>query len=590
MATGKFDLQGYFASPESVAAVVPADALFGFLTRRIKLPPAVAALITREAGDQIVRPAGAELTDEGAVEILFVRTTPVDLAWTEERVVSADRFVATAHVSLRMTAVAERGELQSFQQQIMGSDRRADRDALVRYFRGSARQALTGCAEQREMEVLVDARDREAVAGTIADALGAPCFAAGLVIDPSVEVCFESPTFRQVRLTEEQAARQREEHQAKRQLEEALETAQHEHVEHLEMLLGKLNDLARRSPEVELSDLIRTFSESQRGEIYEALFATSSQARATQWIVVACGGELLFYDPASGDAPARTMTLSGEVGPVRSVRAFRDPDGLMRLLVGAARGVYEVGVESKEPAVIFSIEESVEVRGGVNSVAVAGDRVLASHSEVGLICWERSAPAGPTLLLEERTKGAKAVRNVLVRDGRIYFSVDGAVLVTDADTPTDSNLRRYAGPPSADALITSLCPAPDGLYAGNADGQILRWALEGGDATIIHSGSGRAAESIHLLTSGGITRLFFADTTLAIHARVIGDSFTCRYEAGGQTLRRVAVAPDLLVATNEIRDRLIQWSPGRPAAPTGIISVARHTGHSVQDVCLLPMG
>lgn len=589
MATGKLDLQRFFASPEAVAAVAPPDDLFGFLTRKITLPPGVAALVTREAGDQVVCAPGSQMTGEGATEFLFVRTTPVELAWTEERVVSADRFVANADVTLRVAAVARRGELQSFRRQVMGSYREADRDVLVRYLRSATRQTLTGCAEQREMEVLVDARDRQAVATAVADAVAGPCFAAGLTVDPSIDVRFESPTYRQVRLTKDQAARRRQEHQAKRQLEQALETAQHEHVDHLETLLGKLNDLARSSPEVELSDLMRTFSESQRGEIYDALFATSSDTLATQWVVVACGGELLFYDPASGDAPARSMTLSGEVGPVRSVQSRRGPDGVVRLLVGAARGVYEVGAESKGPAVVFSIDESIEVRGGVNSVAVVGDCVLASHSEVGLICWDRKSPTEPTLLLEDRTRNAKAVRNVQVQNGRIYVSVDGAVLVAEADNPTEAALRTYAGPPSADRLITALCPGPDGLYAGNADGQILRWPLEGGEATIIHSGSGRPAESIHLLTAGGITRLFFTDTTLAVHARVIGDTFTCRYEAGGQTLRRLEVAPDLLVATNEVRDRLIHWSPGKPAAPTGTISVARQTGHSVQDVCLLPL-
>jgi hypothetical protein len=194
------------------------------------------------------------------------------------------------------------------------------------------------------------------------------------------------------------------------------------------------------------------------------------------------------------------------------------------------------------------------------------------------------------MLLENRTRSAKSVRGVQVHDGRIYLSVDTTVVSVEVDDPTESAQRTYTGPPSADALITALCPAPDGLYAGNADGQIIRWSYDGGTPTIIHSGSGRAAESIHLLTAGGLTRLFFSDTTLALHARVIGDSFTCRYEAGGQTLRRVEVAPDLLIATNEVRDRLIHWSPGNPTAPTGTISVARQTGHTVQDVCLLPMG
>jgi hypothetical protein len=590
MATGKFDLQRFFASPEVVAGVAPADDLFGFLTRKIILPPGVAALITRQAGDQVVCPPGGELSGEGAVEFLLIRTTPVDLSWTEERVVSADRFAAEVTISLRISAVPERGELQSFHTRIMGSDRGVNRDGLVRYLRSATRQALTSFAEQREMEVLVDAQDREGLAKAVADAVAAPCFAAGLTVDPSVNVTFMSPTFRQVRVTEEQVARRREEQAAKRQLQQALETAQQEHLEHLETLLAKLTQSAEASPDVELSGLIRSFSESQRGEIYEALFAAATEARVTQWVVVACGSQLLFYDPASGDAPARTVPVNGEVGAVRSVQCLQKTEGSPRLLIGGARGVYELGVESKAVAATFAIDESIAVRGGINSVALAGERVLATHSEVGLICWERNTPDKPTLLLEERTKNAKAVRNVRMYDGRLYFSVDAGVLATEADNPTESALRIYTGPPSANATITALCPAPDGLYAGNAEGQIMMWPYDGGEATVVHSGSRRPAESIHLLTAGGITRLFFTDTTLAVHTRVIGDTFTCRYEAGGQTLRRVEVAPDLLVATNEVRNRLIHWSPGKPAAPAGTISVARQTGHSVQDVCLLPAG
>ena len=118
----------------------------------------------------------------------------------------------------------------------------------------------------------------------------------------------------------------------------------------------------------------------------------------------------------------------------------------------------------------------------------------------------------------------------------------------------------------------------------------MHWS-EGDDApTQLHSGNNRPVESLHLLDVGGIRRLFFTDTSVAVHARVLGDSFTCRYEAGGQTLRRVEVAPDLVVATNEVRDRLILWSPSAPASPKGIIPIGQQTGHSVQDVCLLPIG
>ena len=89
--------------------------------------------------------------------------------------------------------------------------------------------------------------------------------------------------------------------------------------------------------------------------------------------------------------------------------------------------------------------------------------------------------------------------------------------------------------------------------------------------------------------SGGVGRLFYTDTTLAVFARVVGDTFTCRYEAGGQTLRRVEVAPDLIVATNDPRDRLLIWRPNQTGQPVAAIHVARLTTHSVQDVTLVPL-
>ena len=81
--------------------------------------------------------------------------------------------------------------------------------------------------------------------------------------------------------------------------------------------------------------------------------------------------------------------------------------------------------------------------------------------------------------------------------------------------------------------------------------------------------------------------MIFTDTSHRVHAKVLGDSFECNYEAGGQTLRRVDVAPDLLVATTELRDRLICWKPGNPDKPFATIALASLTGRSVQDVCLV---
>jgi hypothetical protein len=586
MATSKFDPQRFFAEPAAVAAVATADELFGFLSRKVNLPPGVAALVTRRQGDHQVCPDGGELNGDNATEVLFVRTRPVELSWTEERITSADKFQATATIELQVTPVAERGEMLGFRKEILGSNRQADRDTLVRYLRSAVRQGLTRAAQQRDMDLLVDAKDHEAVAKAVADAVAGLCFEAGLMADPTPNVRFESSTLGQVRQAEEQTARKRQEHSAKRQLEKAIETAQQDHLQHLQGLLDKLKTLAADSPDVELADVIRTFSESQRGEIYEALFAASTDTPVTQWIVVAAGDELLFYDPASAQSPTRQVSLGGEVGPVRSVQSVHGPDTPRRLMAGAARGVYEVNPEGEAAVTTFSLGPGVEVRGGVNSVAVAGERVWATHSEIGLVRWSRTEPDNPERLLENLTRNAQAVRGVQFRQGKVYCSVDHHLLVIDADQPTEDNLRTCRG---SDSLITSICPTPDGIYAGNAEGQILFWPHDDQSSVrIIHSGSRRPAESLHLLILGGISRLFFTDTSLAVHARVIGDSFACRYEAGGQTLRRVEVAPDLLVATNELRDRLILWKPDKPDTPIGTIGVARQTTRHIQDVCLPP--
>jgi hypothetical protein len=226
------------------------------------------------------------------------------------------------------------------------------------------------------------------------------------------------------------------------------------------------------------------------------------------------------------------------------------------------------------------------VRGGFNAAAAVGDRVFASHSELGLCEWNVGEPTSAKPRFESMTRGAKAVRNITFFDGDLYCSIDDRVIRWPADQLDDQPTRIYTG---SAATITALCPASDGLFAGNSDGDVLHWP-EGRDTEPerLHTGSKRAAESIWLLSSNGVRRLVYTDTSLHVHACVLGDTFACRYEAGGQTLRRVEVAEDMLVCTNDLRDRLICWAPGQPAKPSATIGVARLCGHSIQDVCLVP--
>ena len=601
MMSGLFDPKVFFQDATNVALHVAASELFGLLKRSIDLPAQWSAMVRRPTGAFAVVPVSGTVESADVEDVLFVRVTPVEVEIDEVDLITRDRFQCRARVRLRVCVIPERSELQSFLKAIVGSHRVAQARTLVRYLRPAVRAALAKLAAEHDATDLADGRMAEEVSGALTEALQAPLFAAGLTLDSQPLALIESQTLRQVQLSEQDAALRQAEHDAAREVQKALERAQADHLDHLASLLGRLNELATASPEVELPELLRTFSERQRGQLYEALFSAEPEAVRTRWIVVAAGPELLFFDPADLESPRRRLTITGDAGRVRSIQTATDGDGHRVLLLGAATGVYRLPIDRTEPDLTLRVEGTRSVQGGFNAAVLVGDRVLGSHSELGIHEWNVNEPGSSTPRFVSMTQNAKTVRSVDFFDGCLYCSIDNRAIRWPADagctgdslapvgnrchTEPVSQPHSYTG---SMTTLTGLCPTPEGLFAGNVDGDILHWPKDGNTKPErVHTGTHRAAESIWLLVSHGVKRLVYSDTSLHVHARVLGDNYTCRYEAGGQTLRRVEVAPDMLVATNDLRDRLICWKPGEPGSPSGTIGVSRLCGHSVQDVCLV---
>ncbi len=585
MSPSKFDLGQFFSEVDAVAVVAPASDLFSLLSRTLKLPPNVTALVTRKAGDRALIAPGGELAGDDITEVMFIRTTPLELSFQRTGLTTQDNYLCQADVTFPICVVQERSEAESFRSDVLGSRRVVRLPAIVQYLDLEVGVVLSQFADEHDADGLVDGKYREAVAQVIREAVATPCFQGGLAVTGDVSVVFDSEGLRAVRAKEALTARRMDEHAAQQQLDAALSEARARHLGELETTLKRLQGLAAESPDAALPDLLRTFSEVERAKLYEALFESQALPPATRWLVVASGQELLFFAPESLGAPARRVPLEGAIGPLRSVQTATDPDGEHLLLAGAARGVYELGADSSAAATAYPTAAPDNVRGGVNSVALCGEALYATHSELGLLRWSRGQPESCTACCAGLTGAAKAVRNVHVAGGRVVFSVDDHIV---SFAPDDENDRRiYTGSTS---VITAVLVNEDDVFAGNADGQILHWPEgETSAPRVLHGGSRRPAETIALLTTGGVARLVYTDTTLAVFARVLGDTFTCRYQAGGQTLRRVEVAPDLIVATNDARDRLLIWRPNRTGQPIASIHVARLTKHSVQDVTLVPL-
>lgn len=582
------DPSSFFRSPDAVAAVVEPDVLFRLLSRSYDLPADQAALVTREQGDRMVCKPGTEVARVGVETILLVRTTPPAMSFDGFTVGSVDGYQCAVSVRLRVSLIPEASELASFQKTVIGGSRFARVDALRDYLMPRVVRASAGVAEGRGVEVLIDPKNTDTFSAEVADGLKEAVFAAGLRIEKPLDVRFDSAVYRQLRRARVEARRRQEEFDARRRIARAVETAQTEHARHLSDLLIKLTALAERSPDHDLADWLRTFPETERGDLYAALLRVDdTRAATTRWVVAASGRELLFFSPDALGSPVRTVEVPESIGPVRSVQLHVDASDEQRLFVGASRGLYEMPLDGdlRADIITYATDPGARVQGGVNASALAGDHVFASHSELGLLCWKRGGADAACPVLPNHMRNARAVRCVCFFDGRLCFSIDERVCMLPADA-LDAEPDELTGSRS---LITALCPSADGVYAGNADGEVLHWPAGRRDQPqVLHAGRRRSAESVALLDFGGLKRLFYTDTSLAVFARVMGDTFICRYEAAGQTVRRAEVAPDLIVGTNDVRDRLIFWRPGRPGTPLGVVSVARLTRHSIQDVCLVP--
>jgi len=566
--------------------LVPAGDLFGMITRTFDLPASWAALVTTEAGTQRVVPAGGVIEAIADLEdVLLFRTTPMQLEFSIVDVAAADGFRCSVAVTIHACSISERSEIASFRRSVLGSRRLVRTADMNTFLAPTVRRAVLTAVETHDALALVEGNHDEALAAALADSLRETFFSSGLSLDRAPAIRVESDAARRLQVAREETARSRAEHEAGREMRAALEAAQREHVDHLATMLSRLNELAEASPEVALPELLQSFSEKQRGELYGALFAADQSTSVTQWIVVAAGDELLFYDPADLDAPQRRLTVSGEAGPVRCIETDATAANRPVLLLGAATGIYHLPLDRTEPDETFRVAGDLAVRGGFNAAVVAGDCLFGTHSELGLRVWPLDKPDEDRVLFASLTEGAAAVRGVCAYGDELFCSIDDRVVRWRGSEAVEPE-RTYVG---SAATITALQVTPDGIFAGNSQGEVVFWSHGRPDEPeVLHRGLKRPVESLWPLASGGVKRLVYTDLTHKVHARVVGDSFTCAYEAGGQTLRRAEVAPDLIAATTEVRDRVICWSPGEPARPRGTIPASRLTGRSVQDVCLVP--
>lgn len=584
MLRSRADLDAFRTDARNVAALLAAEGLFGLLSRSLDVPSGWIALVGRTSGEARVYAGGATIEGNGISHLLLVRSEPVQIELVEDRLPCADGYQCTAHIRLWIRVVGETGDLDSFRTTVLGSGETLDVDQLASYVRWHCRRAITQFAEARSAADLVDGRDRDAAAALIAERLKPPLFAAGMALHQPALVRFECPALVDVRARAESV-------NVRQRIDETLAEARRKRLTDLESLLGQLQALGARSPGVELGELLRMFNETQRGQLYGALWSLLPVAERTQWIAVVAGNDLLCFDPNLPDAPARRVELNGPAGALRSVRVHQPPGRAPVLLVGAARGVYEIDADTLriQAAHTFVPGLDAELRGGVNAAAIGDGHVFATHSEIGLMRWPVGVEREPEFLLQAWTREARTTRQAQIDGNTLWLAIDDQVVGCPVADVTEASAKRLSG--SRDRITALHAAGPD-VFAGNKCGDILHWRIDkADDVECLLRGDGSPVEAVQHVLTGGVPQVAFAERgTPAIQLLAIGDTFVCRYEAGAQDVRRCAVAGDLLVAINDTRDRLLCWRPGETGTPFAQVRVSAQYGHSIQDVCLVRGG
>ncbi len=618
----RFDIGTLSWRAGEIARLVPARHLFGWLTRVVTVPTGWAALALRAGLDPLLVSAGDKLEKEALENALFVRTGPLECTAEHNEIASADGYACRGTIRLPLRVVLDHAELAALRRTLLGPLDLLVSARLQNHVEWPLRQVLAELSARHTATELLNPLDSSAVQPLVDEKLAPLCLAAGLKIDGPAQVHFDSPAYREhLRKTADVDA-QRQQVAAKAQIQQALAAAQRERLTHLTELLERMRELSSELGPTSLMELLRRFDAPERSEMYAALWQLCPPQTRTRFAVALSGQELLLFNPAGLERPTHRIRLSEEHGPLRSVSADTwgpvQPDvdwaapsslGAGLLLVGAATAVHVVDPDSGQTRAILPTDGDPKlVRGGFNAAAMDEEYIFATHSELGLLLWDRKATGekGVRNLLPERPEGcfaqkvpdpfftplcrqitrrAQTVRSVRVAGDRVWFAVDDTVWSARIADREATDLVPYRG---ADAAITALTVANGTVYAGTSAGRILAWPIRDPDAAqVIRQVSGTPVESLQIVETAGIRRLIFADAGSGATAMVLGDNYTCRYESPLR-MRRVAAAGDLLLAMNDARDRLVAWQPHRPAEPLATIIIPHLTGSSIQDICLIP--
>lgn len=338
-------------------------------------------------------------------------------------------------------------------------------------------------------------------------------------------------------------------------------------------------DLARQmgnGPEV--LDLVRHTMQNLMGA--PAADADDVPAEKALKIFVASGPKVLEFDPQAPSATPKSHVFPMSLRSVRSASTMYGPS-----ILGGGKSMVALmtGAEGAPAFLQFPMPPGVEPRGGVNSIAVDGRTLVATHSEYGLACWDLNRPGEPARILHnELTSRHKTTRAATAAFGRLFFASGANVyaipLPMSDDAPPAMFETRQESP------VTAVTATPARLYAGTASGAIVAWAMDKPAEPAVVVRRKDPISSVRLARLSRIPHLLYTAHDLAVRARVVGQSLETEYESGGTPVAFMDAASDVIAALDSAAGRLLVWRATAPGKPEAVIDCQPFSAKPVLDV------
>lgn len=640
--------------PTVFALALPAEAWPRRLLSGAAVPDGWFALLQKPDGRRWIVPSSEEPRTERGDRLVLIRNKPLTVALALEECPAAcgNLVSATGELIVRW---AMREDDAGLLGAALGAGEAARLDRLQRWIGPAAAGALRQYARERQASVLVREDQAAEAAGPLSAALARFCFETGATIERLASLRFSSRTLSEHEARERATASRLAELQAREALERASQEATLRRLEGLSGILDKLKAVGRVSggdgadsgapagaspfgPETRWHELLPALTPAERGTLLQNLWRITPNRVVARAVVVIAGDRLRWLDPSRPERIQRELTIPRDLGGLRSISYHAGRDVL---LVGAASGVWLAPAGSSDASAAgaaldaagpdsirsFAVPDSGRPRTGFNSATICGDRLFATHSQLGCWSWPLDrADAGECVFRPEAGAAAlpaaapsevmhsldvsigrvtsvaggggaawRAVRTVRaatgLADGRVLFAADATLFEVETRGAAGEAAAREAAWPvreltTLDAPVHSLRALGEMLYAGSERGTIVRIPLaRPEDAYVVHRGS-IPVESFAVRAWGDLVEVVAPGGSAGVLGIYEHEGVVSRVMETQQPIRRVWAVDDLVVGLTELRDRLVlsrAAAAGRPAEAM----IARLTGEQLMDACVV---